>query len=100
MGFCTYFPFRCGAGYQFTVEHSILLHPNAQGRGIGRRLLTHVIDHARAADKHSLIAVVAKENDAGLAFHTAMGFIRRATLSEVGFKFGRWLDAVFMQKRL
>ena len=100
MGFCTYFPFRSGAGYLHTVEHSILLHADAQGRGIGRRLLTHVFDHARAAEKHSLMAVVSKENDAGLAFHEAMGFVRRATLPEVGFKFGRWLDAVFMQKRL
>lgn len=100
MGFTTYFPFRSGVGYLHTVEHSILLHADAQGRGIGRKLLIHVFDHARAADKHSLIAVVCKENDAGLAFHEAMGFVRRATLPEVGFKFGRWLDAVFMQKRL
>lgn len=100
LGFSTYFPFRPGVGYQHTVEHSILLHPKAQGRGIGRKLLSHVADHARAADKHSLIAVVCKENDAGLAFHGAMGFVRRATLPEVGFKFGRWLDVVLMQKRL
>jgi L-amino acid N-acyltransferase len=100
MGFTTYFPFRSGVGYLHTIEHTILLHPDAQGRGIGRKLLTHVFEHARAADKHSLIAVVCKENDTGLAFHEAMGFVRRATLPEVGFKFGRWLDAVFMQKRL
>lgn len=99
-GFASYFPFRSGLGYLHTVEHTILLHPDAQGQGIGRKLLTHICDHARAADKHTLIAVVAKENDAGLAFHAAMGFVRRATLPEVGFKFGRWLDAVFMQKRL
>jgi L-amino acid N-acyltransferase len=100
MGFTTYFPFRAGIGYLHTVEHSILLHPDAQGQGIGRKLLTHVFDHARAGGKHSLIAVVSKENAAGLAFHEAMGFVRRATLPEVGFKFGRWIDAVFMQKRL
>ena len=100
MGFTTYFPFRAGIGYLHTVEHSILLHPAARGQGIGRKLLTHVCDHARAADKHSLIGVVSGENDAGLAFHQAMGFVRHGTLPQVGFKFGRWLDAVFLQKRL
>ena len=100
MGFATYFPFRAGIGYLHTVEHSILLHPDARGQGVGRSLLTHVSDHARAAGKHSLIAVVSGENSGGLAFHQSMGFIRRATLPEVGFKFDRWLDAVFLQKRL
>lgn len=100
MGFSTYFPFRAGIGYLHTVEHSVLLHPDARGQGIGRKLLTHVCDHARAAGKHSLIAVVCMENDAGLAFHQAMGFVHRSTLPEVGYKFGRWLDAVFLQKRL
>jgi L-amino acid N-acyltransferase len=100
MGFTTYFPFRAGIGYLYTVEHSILLHPDAQGQGIGRKLMSHVCDHARAADKHTLIAVVCGENDAGLAFHQALGFVRHATLPEVGYKFGRWLDAVFLQKRL
>ena len=100
LGFATYFPFRSGPGYLHTVEHTIVLHPDAQGRGVGRALMTRICDHARAADKHSLIAVVTKENPGGLAFHEAMGFVRRATLPEVGFKFGRWLDAVFMQKRL
>lgn len=100
LGFATYFPFRSGLGYLHTVEHTILLHPDAQGRGVGRALMTRICDHARAAGKHSLIAVVTKENPGGLAFHESMGFVRRATLPEVGFKFDRWLDAVFMQKQL
>jgi L-amino acid N-acyltransferase len=100
LGFVTYFPFRAGEGYRYTVEHSILLHPAARGQGIGRKLLTHVCDHARAAGKHSLMAVVSGENDAGLAFHQAMGFLICATLPQVGFKFGRWLDAIMLQKRL
>lgn len=100
MGFTTYFPFRAGIGYLHTVEYSILLHPDAWGKGIGRALVAHVADHARAAGKHSLIGVVCGENAAGLNFHTAVDFVHRATLPEVGFKFGRWLDAVFLQKRL
>ena len=51
LGFATYFPFRSGLGYLHTVEHTIMLHPDAQGRGVGRALMSRICDHARAADK-------------------------------------------------
>lgn len=100
LGFSRYFPFRSGLGYVHTVEHTIMLAAGAQGRGVGRSMMTHLTDHAARAGKHSMIAVVSHENAAGLAFHTACGFVTVATLPQVGFKFGRWHDAVFMQKRL
>jgi L-amino acid N-acyltransferase len=99
-GFATYGQFRGGQGYQPTVEHSIILGPTARGQGLGRALLTAVEDHARAGGAHSIFAGVSGDNAAGEAFHAAMGYVTVARLPAVGFKFGRWLDLVLMQKFL
>jgi L-amino acid N-acyltransferase YncA len=100
IGFARYFPFRSGAGYARTVEHTILFAPGKGGGGRGRYLMEHLCALAGKADKHSMIAGVSAENAAGVAFHQKLGFIPVATLPEVGFKFGRWLDLVLMQRRL
>jgi phosphinothricin acetyltransferase len=99
-GFSTYDQFRAGVGYARTVEHSIQLAPGAEGRGLGRALMTAVEDHARARGAHSMIAGVSGANPAGQAFHRRMGYCVTATLPEVGWKGGRWLDLVLMQKFL
>lgn len=99
-GFARSYPFRSGPGYARTVEHTILLAPDATASGGGRALITGLSARARAAGKHSLIAGISGENADGQAFHAAMGFATVATLPEVGWKFGRWIDLVFMQKRL
>jgi len=100
LGFARYFPFRSGPGYLHTVEHTILLRPDCWGRGGGRVLMTALCNLARDHGKHSMFAGVCAENDAGRAFHIALGFVEVARLPEVGFKFGRWIDLVLMQKRL
>ena len=99
-GFATYGQFRAGVGYAHTMEHTILLAPGAGGRGLGRALMAALEDHAAAAGAHSMIAGVSAANPPGIAFHAAIGYAERARLPQVGFKAGRWLDLVLMQKML
>ncbi|PJI92536.1 phosphinothricin acetyltransferase [Yoonia maricola] len=100
LGFARYFPFRGGEGYRFTVEHTIMLHTDGRGQGGGRRLIEALCAHAKAAGKHVMIAGCSAEITGAIAFHARLGFQEVATLPEVGFKFGRWIDLVLMQKRL
>jgi len=100
LGFARFFPFRAGEGYKHTVEHTIMLHPDARGRGGGRALLNALSDRAKEQGMRMMIAGCSGESPAAIGFHTACGFETVATLPEVGFKFGRWIDLVLMQKRL
>jgi phosphinothricin acetyltransferase len=100
LGFARYFPFRGGEGYRFTVEHTIMLHADGHGQGGGRALMQALCSHAKAAGKRSVFAGCSAENAGAVRFHAALGFQEVATLPEVGFKFGRWIDLVLMQKIL
>jgi phosphinothricin acetyltransferase len=99
-GFATYAQFRAGNGYAHAMEHTIILAADAGGRGIGRALMTHLEDHARAGGAHTLFAGVSGENAPGIAFHERIGFRTVARIPEAGRKFGRWLDLVLMMKFL
>ena len=100
LGFATYGAFRSGSGHTQTVEHTVILSDQAKGQGVGRALLTALESHARTNGIHSMIASVAEENAAAIAFHKALGFTQVAHIPEAGRKFGRWLDVVFLQKLL
>ncbi|UUC44679.1 GNAT family N-acetyltransferase [Flavobacterium cerinum] len=96
-GFATYGDFRFKEGYRFTVEHSVYLHHEHQGKGLGKILLESLIKIAKEQQKHTMIAVIDAENAGSIQFHQRMGFEIAGTLRESGYKFDRWLDSVFLQ---
>lgn len=100
IGQASYGQFRGGQGYATCMEHSISLLPGTPRKGLGRALLTAIEDHARAVGAHQMIAGVSGENPDGQAFHARMGYRIIATVPEAGFKFGRYMDLVLMQKFL
>ena len=101
LGFASFGEFR-GAfpGYRFTVEHSVHVGEGARGLGVGMILMGHLLDLARGAGVHVMLGAVDADNAASLKFHEKLGFAPTGRLHEVGWKFGRWLDLVFVEKRL
>ncbi|WP_416886777.1 GNAT family N-acetyltransferase [Marinospirillum sp.] len=99
-GFASYGPFRPWPAFQYTVEHSIYLHPKAQGQGLGRLLLSALIQAAEAQQYHVMVAAIDASNQASCALHRRLGFQPAGRLQQVGYKFGRWLDLDFYQLQL
>ena len=94
-------PYRLRTAYRYTVEDSIYLDPDCMGRGAGRALLSAVIDRCAAAGCRQMIAVIGgSDNAASISLHRSLGFEPAGVLKAVGFKFGRWLDSVLMQRPL
>jgi L-amino acid N-acyltransferase len=87
-------------GYAHTVEHSIHVRADTRGLGVGRGLVEALFPRALAMGKHVMIGGVDASNTASLRFHQKLGFAEVARFHEVGFKFGRWLDLVFLQRFL
>jgi len=93
--------FRPRPAYRFSVEDSIYLHPEAQGRGLGRVLLAELVARCHSAGARQMLAVIGDStNRASVGVHQALGFERCGLLQAVGWKFGRWLDVVLMQRSL
>jgi L-amino acid N-acyltransferase len=99
-GFGTYGPFRSFSGFRFTVEHSIYVAEERRGQGMGKLLLPALIDAAAGQGMHTMIAGIDATNAVSLRLHEAHGFTQAACLREVGYKFARWLDLIFLQKIL
>ncbi|AXG98669.1 GNAT family N-acetyltransferase [Deinococcus wulumuqiensis] len=100
LGFASYGPFREKAGYAATVEHSVYVREGHQGAGLGRALMTPLIAAAREQGLHVMLGGIDADNAGSLAFHRRLGFEEVAHFRQVGRKFGRWLDVVFMQLTL
>ncbi len=93
--------FRPRLAYRFFVEDSIYLAPAAQGRGVGRLLLAELIARCEAAGARQMVAVIGDAANAGsIGLHRALGFEHTGQLKSAGWKFGRWLDVVLMQRTL
>jgi L-amino acid N-acyltransferase len=100
MGFASYGSFRAWPAYKYSVEHSIYIHRDHRGKGLGRTLLGAIVEAARERQVHTLIGGIDAANQASIALHTAMGFEHAGTIRQAGFKFGRWLDLAFYQRIL
>jgi L-amino acid N-acyltransferase YncA len=99
-GFGTFGEFRAPPCYQHSVEHSVHVRSDRRGQGIGRRLVIELMTLASAMHKHVMIAGIDADNAASIRLHESLGFTNVGHFHEVGFKFGRWLDLVFLQCRL
>ncbi len=84
-------------GYRFTVENTVHVRQDRWGSGVGEALMLALIERARETGKHTMIAAIDSTNEASIRFHQRLGFVEVAHLSEVGAKFGRWLDLVLLQ---
>ncbi|HLP64821.1 GNAT family N-acetyltransferase [Flavobacterium sp.] len=100
VGFGFYSEFRFREAYKFTVEHSVYAHQNHVGKGIGKLILTELVELAKAQNLHTMIGVIDSENTSSIEFHEKFGFKVVAVIKETGFKFDRWLHSVFVQKML
>lgn len=93
--------FRPRRAYRFCLENSIYLHPQAQGRGVGRLLLAELLARCEAAGARQMLAVIGDSANGGsIGVHRALGFAHNGVLHAAGWKFGRWLDVVLMQRAL
>jgi L-amino acid N-acyltransferase YncA len=100
LGFTSYGTFRAWPAYKYTVEHSVYVHKDHRGQGIGEALLRRLVEEAGRRDVHVLVGVIDMANRSSIALHERLGFTHSGTIREAGFKFGRWLDVGFWQLTL
>ena len=100
MGFATYGVFRERPAYKYTVEHSVYVHQDHRGKGLGLALMERLIAAARAQDLHVMVGGIDATNAVSIALHEKLGFVLAGTIRESGFKFGTWLDLAFYQLTL
>lgn len=100
LGFGTYGIFRPKAAYKFSLEHSIYIHNEHRGEGIGKELLRELIALAKEEGYHTMIAGIDAANEGSIRFHKGFGFVEVGHIKEVGYKFDSWLDLKFLQLML
>jgi phosphinothricin acetyltransferase len=99
-GYAYAVPFRKRPAYRYTLKHSIYIHHEFVGCGVGRTLLPVLIDACAAAGYRQLIGYIDAANQASLRLHESFSFVRVGLLPSVGFKFGHWADSVMLQRAL
>ncbi|MCW2831710.1 MAG: acetyltransferase [Aeromicrobium sp.] len=100
-GYASYGPWRPKSGYRRTMEVSVYVHPDYQRQGLGDALLGALVDHAQESGMvRCLVAGVEATNETSIALHAKHGFVEVGRLPEVGFKFKKWLDLVYLQRML
>ncbi len=97
LGFASYGTFRAWPAYKYSVEHSVYVHKDSRGQGLGPALMEQLILAARQQQLHVMIGAIDGANTASIALHEKLGFSHAGTVRQAGFKFGRWLDVAFYQ---
>jgi len=100
VGFATYGIFKPKAGYRHSVEHSVYVAPDFIGKGIGKQLLSKLIEIAKSENIHTMVGYIDADNAGSIAFHSQFGFKDAGLLKEIGFKFNRRLNVLLMQLML
>jgi L-amino acid N-acyltransferase len=100
LGFASYGPFRGWPAYKYTVEHSVYVHRDHRGKGLGLKLMRELIAVAKEQERHVLVGGVDAANEVSIGLHRKLGFVHAGTIKQAGFKFGRWLDLAFYQLTL
>lgn len=97
LAFGSFGTFRAFPAYKYTVEHSVYVHKDHRGAGLGKVIMQALIAAARKRDVHAMMGAIDATNLGSIALHERLGFRHVGTLPQVGFKFGRWLDLAFYQ---
>ena len=101
LGYAYAGPFRLRAAYRFTVEDSVYVGPDAVGKGVGKALLGALIEACEALGLRQICAVIGDSgNAASIGLHASLGFEQKGVFPDMGYKFGRWVDLVWMQRPL
>jgi phosphinothricin acetyltransferase len=101
LGYAYAGPFRLRAAYRYTVEDSVYVGPDAVGKGVGKALLSALIEACEALGLRQICAVIGDSgNAASIGLHAALGFVQQGVFPAMGYKFGRWVDLVWMQRPL
>lgn len=97
VGWASLSPYNLRGAYRDTVEDSVYLDPVWRGQGLGRRLLSELIERARALGHRTIVAAISAEQTGSIALHERQGFVRTGHLREVGYKADQWLDVIYLQ---
>lgn len=100
LGYASFGDWRAFDGYRHTVEHSVYVHIDQRGKGVGEALMVALIARARAIGKHVMVAGIEARNEGSIRLHEKLGFEHVGLMKQVGTKFGAWLDLTFMQLTL